>query len=353
MATTEYGVGHAMAVQKWSKELMKEALARTYMLKFMGKNSNSLVKIKNELKDAGYKVTFGLRTQLQGDGVSGDNTLEGKEEALSIYTDSVQIDQLRHAVRTHGRASEQRVPFATREEAKDGLADWWSARMDVSLFNQLAGITGLDVRYTGMNSVTATDSDHIIYQGETSEAALSDTAGNTFTVSLFDEAIERAKTFSQADGTGNLMRPIRYEGEDLFIAFLHPYQVKDLRTEVSSAKITWYDVQKARIQGGEGKSNPIFSGALGVYNGVVIHESNYVPVSPTNPQVRRAIFCGAQAANIAFGKGDGPNRMTWVEELFDYKNQLGVAAGMVWGAKKCMYNSQNHSTIVLATGAGK
>ena len=353
MATTEYGVGHAMAVQKWSRDLMKEALSQTQMLKFMGKGSNSLIKVKDELKDHGYKVTFGLRVQLKGKGVSGDGTLEGKEEPLSIYTDAVEIDQLRHAVRTHGRASEQRVPFSTRDEAKDGLADWWSARVDTSVFNQLAGVTGLDVEYTGMNSVTATDSDHIIYQGEASEAALSDTAGNTFTISLFDEAIERAKTFSQADGTGNLMRPLKINGEDYFVAFLHPYQVKDLRTHVSSTEITWYEVQKARLQGGQGQSNPIFTGAQGVYNGVIIHESSYVPAAPGNAQAYRALFCGAQAGNIAFGKGSGPNKMTWVEELFDYKNQLGVASGLVWGAKKCMYNAQNHSAIVLSTGAGK
>lgn len=352
MATTEYGVGHAMAVQKWSRDLMKEALARTFMLRFMSKGNNNLIKIKDELKDHGYKVTFGLRAQMQGKGVSGDGTLEGKEEGLSIYTDSVQIDQLRHAVRTHGRASEQRVPFSTREEAKDGLADWWSARIDTSLFNQLAGVTGLDTEYTGLNTVTATDSDHIIYQGETAIADLSDTAGNTFTVSLFDEAVEKAKTFSQAGGTGNLMRPIRYQGDDYYVAFLHPNQVKDLRTHAAANTVTWYDVQKARIQGGEGKSNPIFTGALGVYNGVIIHESNYVPLAPTNAEARLAIFCGAQAGNVAFGQGSGKNKMTWVEELFDYKNQLGVAAGMVWGAKKCMYNSQNHSSIVIATGAG-
>lgn len=352
MATTEYGVGHAMAVQKWSKDLMKEALARTYGLRFMSSGNNNLIKVKNELKDYGYKVTFGLRTQLQGKGVSGDGTLEGKEEPLSIYTDSVQINQLRHAVRTKGRASEQRVPFSTREEAKDALADWWSARIDTSLFNQLAGITGLDLEYTGENAVTATDSDHAIYAGEDSEASLSDTAGNQFTISLLDEAIERAKTFSQASGTGNLMRPIRAGGNDYFACFLHPNQVHDLRTEVDTSKITWYDVQKAQLQGGDGKTNPIFTGALGVYNGVILHESNYVPLAPGRTDVRRALFCGAQAGNLAFGKGDGPNRMTWVEELYDYKNQLGVAAGMVWGLKKAMFNSQNHSVITISTGAG-
>lgn len=132
MADTAYSVNHAMAVQHWSKELMREALKRTQMVKFMSKGNNSLIKIKEETKESGYKVTYGLRMQLAGDGVVGDAVLEGSEESLAIYTDSLQINQLRHAVRTEGKASEQRVPFSTREEAKDGLADWWSARINVS-----------------------------------------------------------------------------------------------------------------------------------------------------------------------------------------------------------------------------
>ena len=97
MADTNYPVGHSMAVQKWSASLMKETLKRTYATKFMGTGSNSLLQIKNELRDHGYKVTFGLRMQLSGDGIVGDGTLEGNEESLTIYSDSVQIDQLRHA----------------------------------------------------------------------------------------------------------------------------------------------------------------------------------------------------------------------------------------------------------------
>lgn len=350
MADSSYPIGHPLAVQKWSKELMQEALKRTYMLKFMTEGTNGLIGVKNELKDHGYQVTYGLRMQLQGDGVTGDDTLEGNEEALSLYADSVQINQLRHAVRTKGRASEQRVPFETRDEAKDGLADWWSARMDTVLFNHLAGInTEVRTAYTGFNTIAAPSTGRIIYGPgtETAETNLSDSSASRFSVSMIDTAVEIAKTASP------MIRPIRYRGDDYYVAFLHPYQVKDLRTEVSTSRVTWFDAQKARIQGGQtGESeNPIFSGALGVYNGVILHESTYVPLAPNTTAVRRAVFCGAQSGVVAFGKGAGPNRMTWVEEMFDFKNKLGVSAGMVFGAKKCQFNSTDFGTIVMSSGA--
>ncbi|KKK78727.1 hypothetical protein LCGC14_2840640, partial [marine sediment metagenome] len=39
--------------------------------------------------------------------------------------------------------------------------------------------------------------------------------------------------------------------------------------------------------------------------------------------------------------------MTWVEELFDYENQLGVAAGQISGLKKSIFNSNDFGTIVM------
>lgn len=345
MATTEYTVNHAMARQEWSRKLMKEALEETYAFRFMGTNKNAPIYVKNELKSSGYQVTYGLRMQLAGAGRQDDNTLEGFEEALSIYTDSLQISQLRHAVRTHGRASEQRVPFSTREEAKDGLKDWWARRIDQSWFNQICGVTGLDEKYTGLNSVTATDANHAIFSGETAEASLSDTSGNQFTLSLIDSAVEKAKTITP------LMRPVMVNGQQKFICFLHPYQVKDLRTEVSSSQITWFEAQKILVQGGQGMNHPIYTGAIGEYNGVVFHESNNIPAI-SGTEAYRAAFVGAQSACIAFGKEGGQNRMNWVESLFDYDNQLGVAAGMVWGLKKSMFNSANYGAITISTGAG-
>ena len=64
---------------------------------------------------------------------------------------------------------------------------------------------------------------------------------------------------------------------------------------------------------------------------------------------RRAVFLGAQAGILGFGKGMGESSMDWNEELFDYGNQLGVSAGSIFGFKKTVFNSVDFSTYVLAT----
>jgi len=136
MATTAYGVNHPLAVKLWAKKLYQEALKETYAQRFIGTSKNSLIYERDETsKSAGDKVTVGLRMQLTGAGIEGDSTLEGQEESLTTYDDSLLINQLRHAVRSDGKMSEQRVPFSVREEAMDGLKDWWADRIDTAFIH--------------------------------------------------------------------------------------------------------------------------------------------------------------------------------------------------------------------------
>jgi len=109
MATTQYGVNHPLAVKLWRKKLFLEALKQTQLHNFMGKDDRSAIQILEDTqKSAGDRIRVGLRMQLSGNGVLGDGTLEGNEEALTTYTDNLIINQLRHAVRSDGKMSEQR-----------------------------------------------------------------------------------------------------------------------------------------------------------------------------------------------------------------------------------------------------
>lgn len=356
MATTEFGTNHPLAVKVWSKKLMVQSIAKTWVGKFMGTSTNSLLFQKTELsKDAGDQIIYGLRMKLSGDGVQGDGTLEGQEENLVTYADSIVINQLRHATRSKGKMSEQRVPFDVRQHNMDGLSDWWAERWDVSFANQIAGYTPqTDTRYTGNNAITAASANNIMRPtGQTDDASLSTT--DTFTLSKIDACVARAKTMDQLTTPQPIIRPLNIDGEERYAMFLHPFQVRDMRTTTSTGQ--WLDIQKAVVSGGARENNPIFTGALGIYNGTILYEWARLPQAVANAgtavaNTRRAVFCGAQAACIAFGQGDGrPNKMDWTEELFDYKNSLGVEAGAIFGLKKTIFNAQDFGTIVVPTYA--
>ncbi len=355
MATSQYGVNHPMAVKLWSAKLFQESLKQTWLQKFMGKGSDSIIQIKDEMsKGPGDRLTVGLRMQLTGPGVQGDGTLEGNEEALAIYSDNLLINQLRHAVRTEGRMSDQRVPFSVREEARMGLTDWWAGRIDLSLFNQLTGNTGeSNTVYTGNNATIAPSSGNIVYgDGQATEAAvISHSASAVMNLKYIDYAKEKAMTMTP------MIRPVKVGGEDKYVCFLHPYQVTDLRTSTTTGQ--WLDIQKAAMAGAESSKSPIYTGALGEYNGVVLHSSVRIPRTTTAVDATattlagcyRAVLCGAQAGVFGYGQDNSQDRMTWTEEKFDYGNQLGVSAGLIYGCKKVQFNSADFGTIVIATYA--
>lgn len=351
MANTSYGVNHPLAIKHWARRLFREALKATYINKFISSSSKSIVHLRTETeKDAGDRIRIGLRMQLSGRGVTGDSTLEGNEEALSTYNDDVYIDQLRHAVRSAGKMSEQRVPFSVRDEARSGLTDWWADRMDQAFFYQLCGYTAeSDIAYTGMQATIAASSDRILRpSGVSADQSLSTT--DLMNLTKIDYAVEMAKVSTP------LMRPIMINGAQHWVMFLHPYQVTDLRTNTSTGQ--WLDIQKAAMSGGKVSDNPIFNGALGMYNNVVLHEATRVPAGINGStgaavsNTRRAVLCGAQAALLAFGQESGGSEAySWQEELFDYGNQLGVSAGAIWGLKKTQFNSVDFGTIVVPTYA--
>jgi len=341
MADTSYGVNHPLAVKVWSRKLLHEALKQTWFSKFIGTDTNALCYMKNDLeKGPGDRIRVGLRMLLSGAGIQGDNTLEGEEEALVTYTDDLFIDQLRHAVRSAGKMSEQRVPFSVREEARMGLTDWWAERLDTMFFNQLCGNTAqADLRYTGLNATLAPTAT-VFGGGQGTEASLTASTTDALTLRDFDKAVAIAKTRSP------MIRPIRVGGDDYYVAFLHTNAVYQLRGQTSTGQ--WADIEKAKVQGG--KESGIFTGAIGVYNNVIFHESTRLPITvnnANNSSFRRAVLCGAQAMCIGYGQ-DGGSSVSWTEELFDYKNKLGVEAGMILGMKKAQYNATDYGVITLA-----
>lgn len=357
MATTAYPVNSLQTVKVWGKRLMREALKQTYVNRFMGDTTSSLVYMKDELtKGAGDQIKYSLRMQLSGTGVSGDGVLEGNEEELTLYQDSILIDQYRHAVRSGGRMSDQRVPFSVREEALDGLRDWWADRIDACFFNHIAGNTLATAALltNGNNTITAASSTRITLGGMQTSTTASLTAtttnsgsirGTIFQLRIIDRLVNIAKTASP------LIRPVMVNSQPKYVMFLHPNQVRQLKkAPLNTGQITWFDVMRARAEGGDVKTNPIYNGAIGEYAGVILHESTRVPAPvAADTAVKAAIFCGAQAACIGFGQEDKDRQMKWVEEYFDYENQLGVSAAMIFGVKKTVFNSVDFGTIVCQT----
>lgn len=359
MAVTTYGVNDALAVKLWSKKLAAEVSKATAIAPLIGTSSNSIIQLKDETsKGSGDKVTFGLRTQLIGDGVSENEVLEGNEEALSTYSDSIVINELAHAVRVkNGQTIDaQRVPFDLRDEANAGLTDWYADRLSLMAFIQWGGYTGTTMAFEGRTlairpvhygfNVPTAPTRVVRPNARANDQSLIST--DLFNLNLIDYAVEQAKLSNPK------IRPVRINGENKYVMYLHPTQITDLRTNTATGQ--WLDIQKAVYQGSK-QNNPIYDGSIGEYNNVILREAEHVVPgvnSSTNAQiatVRRAVLLGAQSAVAAFGMKTAPNKYKMVEELFDYQRELGVSVQTVIGMKKTVFNGNDFGAIVVSTYA--
>jgi len=356
MAITRFGVNDALAVKLWSRVLAVEALKATEIAPLIGEDSeeetDSIIIFKRETKKAaGDKITYALNTLLSGDGVTENETQEGNEESLTTYDDSIFINELMHAVRVKNKTAidNQRILYNVRTVGKNRLRDWWAKRMSVTFFNHVCGNTAeTRLKYAGLNAITAASTNRIFRPNSVANDQ-SLAAADKFNLNLVDYAVEKARLASP------MIRPIKVNGSDKYVMYLHEIQVTDLRTNTSTGQ--WLDITKAAMQGGKISGNPIYNGALGEYNNVVLRRSFDVTLgvnSSTGAAVsntRRALLLGAQAAVIAFGRDSGPTDYEWVEETFDYKRELGISAQAIFGLKKCRFNSEDFGVIVIPTYA--
>ncbi|MGA4550578.1 N4-gp56 family major capsid protein [Methylorubrum aminovorans] len=360
MTYTAFAQNDPMAVKLWSKKLAVEANKSIDIDPLIGTSDASVIQEKEETKKGnGDQVTFGLRMQLKGAGFSSSDVAEGNGEQLGTNSDKVTIDELGHVVgvKSENTIDQQRVPFNLREQARSGLADWFQTRKTVSFFNHVCGFTPANAnpfgkKFTANNPVTAPSQGSILRpNGRANDAAL--VAGDIFTLDLIDKAVELAKTGGQ--GKKVMIRPVVVNGKKFYILYLASEQVTSLRTNTAAGQ--WLDIQKAAMAGMESSKSPIFSGALGEYNGVILREAQDITQgvsadgSTAVPLTRRAVLLGAQAATIAYGKAGGDTRYRWNEELLDHKRNLEVSAWAIWGLKKTTYNGDDFGTVVIPTYA--
>lgn len=352
---------------------MADAMDSLYFVKrnMMGQGSNNIIEVKSDLaKSNGDRVTFGLTLKIGG-GITGDSELEGNEKAITSYAQSVVIDQLRNAVRLTGKLDEQKNAYDMRKDAKDQLAKWKQEVIERQIFMKLGGVTELDLTdaagvlysdaasYGGAtfsnsaNAVPAADEaagsgTRYVCAKSTGIDAIADT--DVLTPAMISKARVKAKISSL--GTPAI-QPLRVDGQDYYVMYIHPWQAWDLKNATSSV---WAQAQRDAAD--RGSKNPIFTGSLGIWDGVILHEHEYVPTCQSsanftssgtacNARVFRALLCGRQAA--VFAECQNPNG--WVEKDFDYENKTGFATGFIGGIQKTAFNSIDYAVISVDTGA--
>jgi len=370
MALTNFGTLTGDQLQAWSRDFWKVARNQSFINQFAGAGSNAMVQRVTELtkNQKGTKANITLLADMTGDGITGDNTLEGNEEALRAFDISIGLDQLRFANRIAGRMADQKTVVNFREQSRDALAYAMADRCDQLAFLTLSGVAYTQKNNGGLRATSASAGHELVDLEFASDvsAPTSDrhrrwdatsglVAGDTTAVAGADKIGYRTIVELKAYAKDNYIRGIRGAGnQETFHMFVTPQQMAALKLDSDF-------LANVRNAGVRGTSNSLFSGSASLMvDGVMIHEFRHVfntsgATTGTSSNAGaagykwgadadvvggRALFCGAQALALA---DIGLPEM--VEDTFDYGNQSGISVGKIFGLRKPKYNSDISGSI--------
>ena len=370
MALTNFGTLTGDQLQMWSRDFWKVARNQSFINQFAGSGSNAMVQRVTELtkNQKGTKANITLLADMTGDGITGDNTLEGNEEALRAYDITIELDQLRFANRIAGRMTDQKTVVNFREQSRDALAYAMADRCDQLAFLTLSGVA-FTHKNNGALRTTSSSAGHELVDLEFASDVSAPTgdrhrrwdatsglvAGDTTAVADADKIGYRTIVELKAYAKDNYIRGIRGAGnQETFHMFVTPQQMAALKLDSDF-------LANVRNAGVRGTGNSLFSGSASLMvDGVMIHEfrhvfntsgattgasanagaAGYKWGAAANVVGGRALFCGAQALALA---DIGLPEM--VEDTFDYGNQSGISVGKIFGLRKPKYNSDISGSV--------
>jgi hypothetical protein len=139
-----------------------------------------------------------------------------------------------------------------------------------------------------------------------------------------------------------------YQIKPYIIGGQHYYLHVD-RPESRYAMRNTDDWRNAQLQARERSAeNPIFSGADGIWDSVILKFHDQVVTGTTagaggNLSYANGLFLGTQAGSL-YPAQPAPD---WVEKTFDYSEEYGIATGMSQGFDKLRYNSIDFAVIAV------
>lgn len=324
----------------------------------MNRASNSIITMKDK-KDLGKGATVDLyiRAPLIGAGKVDSQTLINNEEKLTFYDQSLTVHKRRHAVSVDDYKNfiSEFSPEAFDEMAKEALGEWIAQAADTDILLALSGLAN------SVGTITANAPTRIFYGGQTTagvvESVAADANIDSNTDNMFGtKVIEAVKRKAQTGAAAYpKVRPIIHKGKKYYVMFVHPLAMKALKAETA-----WINANKDGLP--RGLDNPIFTGAEGVWDGVIIHEWEKIETRlgaggstateyfesgdncNTGDMVARNLFCGSQSGLFTIGRN-----LHWEEEMTDYQQVKGVAIDAYWQAAKTQFNSNDYGVIAVDT----
>lgn len=363
MAEFIRGTGNGLTPLQHSYEIFKQYILTYYFAQLTGKRgSGKPIIIDDSLfrgKGCGDVGRYHFIPQYAGDdAIEGQNaSITGNEKTLEEFHMDLRVDQVAQAFAKKGKMTELRTIWDYRSEAKSQLAEWFRNRTERDMVDALSGfITDGVERLSGDAALTTP-----VVHGEgrcirpdyasSKFSAVPVAAADTSTSSLLSaltatdvmntQILDVLQDFAKTAGKYP-MKPLRAQnGEEYYMLVLHPKAAISLRNDER-----WEKRALAAMTGkGSLEGDPIATGALGVWEHIIIKEANFIKTHKNangTLRIARNLLLGADAAVLAYSQ-----TLDYTEELRDYKRVMGVAADEIRGMRKLIFDDNDLNVAQL------
>jgi N4-gp56 family major capsid protein len=337
-------VATGLRVQQWDDRFFVEYLQQNLFNKFMGKDENSVIQVKEDLaKKKGDRITYALVNKLTNDAVTGSSTLEGNEEDMVTRSHALTVTKRRNGVRV-SEIEEQKSAISLRNAARRTLMDWSMEDTRDLVIKALGSINGLafaDADATARNAWLVDNADRVLFGKLKSNAVSGIHATAMTTLDNTDDKFDATKLSLMkriALSANPKIKPITVEGgKRFYVCYAGNRTFRDLKND---AVIT----QAQREVSLTMQNNKLFQGGDIVWDGIIVHEVDDIPVyadlgAGAAVDTSPVFLCGAQALGCGWGK-----RWRSVTEIFDYQDKYGVAVESIMGIEKLVFGSGSGDT---------
>lgn len=305
---TETTISTANRVKQWDDKAHVEYVRSNRFLKYMGKDGNAIIQIKEDLtKKRGDAITIPLIGALDASGGPNDGSsdLVGNEKALPNDGHRVTVRVVRDATVVNVE-EEQASPIAIRDAGKMALKDLQMRYLRNDIITALGSIDG--TAYASATSGAKDDwqdnnADRVLFGSAKSNTVTGDHAASLANIDATDDKLTHkvvslmkriAQNAVTANGDG--MRPYRAKGDnESYVLFAPSFAYRDFREDMI-ANGYWAEARE------RAKSNPLFSGPTDAeWDGVIVREIPEIGylsgVGAGSPAIDVApvYLCGAQA----------------------------------------------------------
>lgn len=282
----------------YSKEITKKAMAKSKVKPFIAKSENdttSIIKTHRKTCEQGSFVHISLEDELIESGATGNVTLDASSEELKEIKQFIKVDSYQHTVPSTGNVVTQRASDNFKTRAKNGLINWETRKFDRTFFH-LMSADCTNVLACGHH--TDTDASNVL-------------KADVLTTSDVEEAKRRAEL--GLDAAGNSVPPLvpihtsqnenlgYYEDVEYYVMLVGTNSARNIKTDPN-----WEAARKDALE--RGKTNPIFTGALGFWDGVLL-----LPVKTDRPRDSGVLtskstfsgFGGVKKSDLSIYAGSG------------------------------------------------